>query len=267
MRFSTIAALCAAPLALAASLDVGLVERESITITEVIVIWINLGGESTTKTINTQSSVAAGAAAAVTHTVVVGGSAGLVYVPDTIKAAIGDMVVFQFMSANHTVTESAFAKPCEKLAGGMDSGFMANPNNTIVPAPAMAMQVAVSTPLWFYCRQAKHCGKGMVFSINPTANKTQADFKQLAIAQNGAGSTAVIVGGAAASAASTVSVAPAAVTSSSAGNMVSGSGSFVAGGACECSCFCGVGSFPSAGQGLAAFGGLPGAMPMAALET
>lgn len=29
----------------------------------------------------------------------------------------------------------------------MDSGFMANPNNTIVPPPMMAMQVTVDTPL------------------------------------------------------------------------------------------------------------------------
>lgn len=57
------------------------------------------------------------------------------------------MVIFEFMSANHTVTQSAFAEPCKALAGGMDSGFMSNPNNSVVPAPQMAMQVTVATPI------------------------------------------------------------------------------------------------------------------------
>jgi hypothetical protein len=57
------------------------------------------------------------------------------------------MVVFTFMSQNHTVTESAFAEPCVKLADGMDSGFMSNPNNTVSPPPQMAMQVTVTTPI------------------------------------------------------------------------------------------------------------------------
>lgn len=79
--------------------------------------------------------------------VAVGGSAGLVFVPDTVNAAVGDSVVFVFHSQNHTVTQSTFDTPCKKLADGMDSGFMANPNNTIVPPPMMAMQVTVATPL------------------------------------------------------------------------------------------------------------------------
>ena len=38
----------------------------------------------------------------------------------------------------------------------------------------------------FYCKQKGHCGKGMTFSINPTEEKSQAKFKQMAIDQNGA---------------------------------------------------------------------------------
>lgn len=78
--------------------------------------------------------------------VIVGGS-GLVYTPNTIEAAIGDMVVFTFMSNNHTASQSAFATPCDKLAGGFDSGFMPNVNNTVSPPPQMGMQVTVSTPI------------------------------------------------------------------------------------------------------------------------
>jgi plastocyanin len=82
--------------------------------------------------------------------VVVGGSAGLVYTPNSIKAAVGDMVIFTFMNANHTVTQSAFTAPCVKLPEGMDSGFMPNANNTVSPAPQMAMQVTVATPICKY---------------------------------------------------------------------------------------------------------------------
>lgn len=124
----------------------------------------------------------------------------------------------------------------------------------------------------------------MTFSINPTANKTQAMFQQMAIAQNGTGATAVIAGGA--GTASTVSVAPPVAATSAASNsgtMVSGTGTTETGGSCSCSCLCGVAAFPDAAvQGIGAFGGLSGefyaskspfpiltyigAMPMSALE-
>ena len=57
------------------------------------------------------------------------------------------MVIFTFMSNNHTATQSAFTTPCEALAGGQDSGFMSNVNNTVSPPPQMAMQVTVATPI------------------------------------------------------------------------------------------------------------------------
>jgi len=326
MRFSAVTLLCAAPLALAGTLQQDLVARGALslevarsessgdsknsdksngnsqknndnsgksgkngnnvvvvqqsTINEVIIIWVNNGGGAATSTVTDTVTVTQnGAAAAVaTHQVTVGGSAGLVYSPESIEAAVGDMVIFTFMSQNHTATQSAFTEPCVKLATGMDSGFLANVNNTVSPPPQMAMQVTVATPIWFYCRQKGHCGKGMTFSINPTANKTQAMFKQMAIAQNGTGTASPITGGSASAAppaavttaaaaappaAETVAAAPPSATT---GSIVAGSGT-LNGGACECACLCAVGAFPnSAIQGLGAFGGLPGAMPQASLE-
>ncbi|KAJ3950676.1 uncharacterized protein N0V96_001827 [Colletotrichum fioriniae] len=88
--------------------------------------------------------------------VMVGGAAGLVFVPDQIKANVGDMVVFTFMSQNHTATQSAFATPCDPLAGGMNSGFMANPNNSVSPPPQVAMQVMVSEPLCKFSCSSVH---------------------------------------------------------------------------------------------------------------
>jgi len=284
MRFSAVAALCAAPLALAGSLQADLVARGAIeasvdsgnnlavevagstSVTEVIIIWVNNGGGAPTSTLQAQSTFANAAppGSAATHTVTVGGSAGLVYTPDTIEAAIGDMVIFTFLEQNHTATQSAFTTPCDALAGGMDSGFMPNINSSVSPAPQMAMQVTVATPLWFYCRQKGHCGKGMTFSINPTANKTQAMFQQMAIAQNGTGTPAVIVGGTASTASTaTVAVAgsvatSASTSSTSSSGLTTGSGSLDSTGACDCSCLCGEAAFPNAAvQGVGAFGGLP----------
>jgi hypothetical protein len=79
--------------------------------------------------------------------VTVGGPGGLVYSPEQLAPAVGDLVVFEFWAANHTVTQSPFDTPCKKLEGGLDSGFMANPNNTVVPPPQMAMQVTTDKPL------------------------------------------------------------------------------------------------------------------------
>lgn len=146
--------------------------------TEVIILWVNPGNGATTTTINppggagaapaaaaatgaalaappaaaaTNAAAAAAApAAAATHQVTVGGTAGLAYTPSQINAAVGDMVVFTFMSTNHTVTQSNFAEPCVASAGGMDSGFQANPNNTVNPPPQVAMQVMVDTPLCMF---------------------------------------------------------------------------------------------------------------------
>lgn len=300
MRFSAITALCAAPLALAGSLQAELVARGAVDselnvrtqhevskgegsskggnqvinvgssnaqVTEVIIIWINAGNNAATQTVTSTVAAPAGAAVA-THTVTVGGAGGLVFSPDQVKANIGDMVIFEFHSQNHTATQSAFTTPCDPLAGGMDTGFMANPNNTVSPPPQVAMQVTVDTPLWFYCRQANHCGKGMTFSINPTANKTQAMFQQMAVAQKGAGATAVIAGGQpAATAAPPAASAPAAAPpAANAPTMVGGTGQ-MANGACACSCLCGAAAFPNAAvQGVGSFGGIGGAMPMSALE-
>ncbi len=106
MRFSAITALCAAPLALAGTLQADLVARgavdseltvrtehgevskgESIKnqgkgnnnngqllvsntqITEVIIIWVNNGGNAQTQTVGTTAPVAAAPAAIATHTV------------------------------------------------------------------------------------------------------------------------------------------------------------------------------------------------------
>ncbi|KAL1894549.1 hypothetical protein Sste5346_005784 [Sporothrix stenoceras] len=292
------------------------------SLSEIIVIWVNGGGGVPTTTINAVSTVtqtvtagAAGVAAApaqttaavagtettatgatavaagagATHTVTVGGPKGLAYEPSSIQANVGDMVIFTFLSQNHTVSQSAFATPCELLAGGMDSGFQPNANNSVNPPPQVALQVMVATPLWFYCRQKGHCGQGMTFSINPTANKTQAMFQQMAIAQNGTGTGSAITGnggttvaGAAAGTTTTAAAAGAdsltatlggtaatntAAAAGTAGTgLTTGTGTVNADGSCSCAVVCNAGSFPAVqAQGVGAFGGFGGSLPSTAV--
>ncbi|KAF4451378.1 serine-threonine rich [Fusarium austroafricanum] len=250
--------------------------------TEIIIIWANPGAGAETTTINEKVTVTqtvtkgadAGAtppAAAASHTVTVGGPGGLVYQPEELhNVPIGDTVVFEFLSQNHTVSQSGFEKPCDLLTGGMDSGFMANPNNTVSPPPQVAMQVMVDTPLWFYCKQGNHCGQGMVFSINPTAEKTQAKFKELAIQQKGDGKATPITGGDAAPAPPAESkpaeskpaeAAPPAAAPPEATGVVPGKGVIGGDGSCVCHVSCAAGGFPAQAQGINSFGGMGGAMP------
>ncbi|KAI0426319.1 Cupredoxin [Xylaria sp. FL1042] len=267
--------------------------------TQIIIIWANPGNNAATTTIQqavtVTQTVTAGAAettvgtatipagatttvagTGATHTVQVGGSAGLAYSPSEIQAAVGDMVIFTFMSQNHTVTQSSFATPCDPLAGGMDSNFQPNKDNSVVPAPQVAMQVMTTDPIWFYCRQTGHCGKGMVFSINPTAEKTQAIFQSMAIAQKGQGAGSAITGNsttsavasdvAATSVASATDAAGATETASAGGAIQTGTGQLVAG-ACVCAVTCGAGSFPAVNaQGIGNFGGVPGSIPASMAE-
>lgn len=121
-------------------------------------------------------------ASAVTTQVIVGGGP-LTYTPNQVMAAVGDTIQFVFMPKNHTVTQSTFAAPCQALPGGQDSGFVpvsANATST----QAFTVTVNATDPMWFYCRQVGHCQAGMVFAINPTANKTFAAFQAAANATN-----------------------------------------------------------------------------------
>ena len=129
--------------------------------------------------------------------------------------------------------------------------------------------------LGFYCRQTGHCGKGMTFAINPTANKTEAQFQANAIAEKGQGSGSAITGnggssaaappagGAASSSSLTATLGSPAASTAAAPATAStgitvGTGSINADGSCTCAVVCGAGSFPSSQQGVAAFGGVAG---------
>ncbi|TDL27627.1 hypothetical protein BD410DRAFT_762738 [Rickenella mellea] len=131
------------------------------------------------------------------HAIVVGGPGKLFYSPANITAQPGDTVTFHFMQKNHTTTQSSFAAPCRALAAtstngqvGFDSGFMPVADNA-TSFPTYTIQINDTAPVWAYCRQATHCGQGMVFSVNAIEsgpNNFEA-FQALAKQLNGTGTS------------------------------------------------------------------------------
>jgi len=115
----------------------------------------------------------------------------------------------------------------------------------------------------------------MVFSINPTTDKTHAMFQGLAIQQRGNGAQSAIVGGPPAApvgappagavppanapvAAAPVGTAPGAPLAS---GVFGGTGTIGSNGECNCAVVCQFdqnSAFPAQAQGAGAFGGIPG---------
>ncbi|KAJ3861774.1 hypothetical protein EV359DRAFT_66192 [Lentinula novae-zelandiae] len=123
---------------------------------------------------------------AANYSVIVGFNNTLVFNPNNLTGVVnGDSVSFQFASKNHSVVQSTFAAPC--TAAGVSSGFqnVSDPNGPTFPTCQANL---LKAPLWFFCSQVlpttTHCQSGMVFAINPTAEKSFAAFQQAAIATN-----------------------------------------------------------------------------------
>jgi len=130
------------------------------------------------------ASAAVASAADIQVTVGEGGS--LAYNPTSVTAAVGDTIHFEFRAKNHTVTQSTFASPCTIMTTpqqGIDSGFQfVAAGATQFPSWSFTINNA-SAPLWFYCRQktpVSHCQTGMVFAVNPTAEKSFDAFQAAA---------------------------------------------------------------------------------------
>jgi plastocyanin len=103
------------------------------------------------------------AASQTVHNVNVGQS-GLSFSPNSISAAVGDIVQFTFFPGGHSATQGAFDTPCNpgSVSNGFFSGF-------VDPSSGNVFQVTINStdPIWFYCSQVGHCEAGMVGAINP----------------------------------------------------------------------------------------------------
>ena len=117
------------------------------------------------KTFGTGTAIMTAPSSVKTHKVEVGGPGQLSFRPNSVNAALGDVVEFNFLALNHTLTQSSFDKPCT-YNGGIDSRFhQFNPKN-ISGRFIKSITVKESRPMWFYCKQGNHCLQGMVFGIN-----------------------------------------------------------------------------------------------------
>ncbi|RDX43054.1 hypothetical protein OH76DRAFT_1488152 [Lentinus brumalis] len=85
---------------------------------------------------------------------------------------VNSTVTFIFRKpGNHTVAQSSYAKPCEPLDGGFNSGFFFVDSSSGTGTWNLTI-TDVNTPIWFYCAQQiseVHCELGMVGVINPPA--------------------------------------------------------------------------------------------------
>lgn len=128
----------------------------------------------------------------VTHSVVAGRGGALVFDPDNVVAAAGDVVEWHFLPKNHSVAQSSFAAPCRPLPDAPDvdvssSSFFSGFRPTASGQAADVFQIVVedaSAPIWYYCAQTvgSHCQMGMAGVINQDFDspRTLAAYKAAA---------------------------------------------------------------------------------------
>lgn len=102
-------------------------------------------------------------------TVIVGGTQDT-FVPNSVQAAVGDVIQFQFSSGNHTVTQSSADAPCTPLQlsdpAAIHSGHVPyEAGQTTVGT--FNMPVTSADPTFFYCATGPHCQNGQIMVLNP----------------------------------------------------------------------------------------------------
>jgi len=136
------------------------------------------------------STIASSAAPSTTASSVAGvhivavGQTGLAFSPNSITAAVGDTVEFQFYPEKHSVAQSSFAAPCTPFSNGTSffSGSMSTTSG--VNANTFQLKINDSSPIWFYCAYPGHCEGGMAGVINPPENSATTIDAYIAAAMN-----------------------------------------------------------------------------------
>jgi len=109
---------------------------------------------------------------------------GLFFNPQTVTAVEGDIVTFNFIGRNHSVTQSSQDAPCARLQDGFNSGLLGIGNNTNALPGVWNLTIAdASQPIWYFCEAVipfSHCTSGMVGAINPPSNDTFNAFQSSA---------------------------------------------------------------------------------------
>ncbi|KAF1968037.1 hypothetical protein BU23DRAFT_278544 [Bimuria novae-zelandiae CBS 107.79] len=110
--------------------------------------------------------------------VVVGGPQDT-FNPNSVTAAVGDIVQFQFSNGNHTATQSTLEAPCTPLNGGVNSGHIPFKDGQ-TDVGTFSMVVSSTDPMFMFCATGPHCQEGQVMMINPTGPQQVLDFVKAA---------------------------------------------------------------------------------------
>ncbi|KAF1943052.1 hypothetical protein EJ02DRAFT_152799 [Clathrospora elynae] len=109
--------------------------------------------------------------------VIVGGPQDT-FVPNSVVAAVGDIIQFQFSNGNHTVTQSTADAACAPMAGGVHSGHIPFVDGQ-TDVGTFNMPVASTNAMFLYCATGPHCQEGQVMVINAATAKQVADYTKL----------------------------------------------------------------------------------------
>ncbi|QPC73407.1 hypothetical protein HYE68_004159 [Fusarium pseudograminearum] len=114
--------------------------------------------------------------------VVVGGPQDT-FVPNMIRAAVGDVIQFQFSNGNHTVTQSSEDSPCQPLqatqSGAIHSGHIPFEDGQTTVG-TFNVPLTSTDPLFFYCATGPHCMLGQVMAINPPSEANLVEYNRKA---------------------------------------------------------------------------------------
>ncbi|KAH6882843.1 hypothetical protein BKA58DRAFT_434603 [Alternaria rosae] len=125
--------------------------------------------------------------------VIVGGPQDT-FIPNTITAAVGDIVQFQFSNGNHTVTQSTADTACTPMDGGVHSGHIPFEDGQ-TDVGTFNMPVTSADPMFLYCATGPHCQEGQVMMINPASTQQLADYVKLSQQSESSTDGTDVVGG------------------------------------------------------------------------
>jgi len=121
----------------------------------------------------------AATATAATIEIDVGEDGNLAFDPNSVTAAVGDVLEFHFYSGSggHSVVESTFQSPCVPGSSTFFSGYIPGDDDGTT---VFRVDVTSTDPIFFYCSLDHHCQAGMVGVVNPTSAESLAAYKQAA---------------------------------------------------------------------------------------
>ncbi|CAN9215385.1 unnamed protein product [Alternaria alternata] len=125
--------------------------------------------------------------------VIVGGPQDT-FIPNTVTAAVGDIIQFQFSNGNHTVTQSTADTACTPMEGGIHSGHIPFQDGQ-TDVGTFNMPVTSADPMFLYCATGPHCQEGQVMMVNPANAQQLADYVKLSQQSQSSTDGTDVVGG------------------------------------------------------------------------